>query len=171
MELAAVPGVPLLERSEELARIESALARARTGRGSFVVIEGPAGIGKTAVLLAARTAAAGQDMRVLRSRGAELERDFAFGVVRQLFEPVLAEAAPAERADWLQGAAGVAAGLLDSRAASAARRPREASIPRSRSCMGSTGCAPIKRPSARSASSSTTRIGPTGRRCATWPSC
>jgi DNA-binding CsgD family transcriptional regulator len=113
MELAAVPGVPLLERSEELARIESALARARTGRGSFLVIEGPAGIGKTAVLSAARTAAAGRDMRVLRSRGAELERDFAFGVVRQLFEPVLAEAAAGERADWLQGAAGVAAGLLN----------------------------------------------------------
>ena len=31
-------------------------------------------------------------MRVLRSRGTELERDFAFGVVRQLFEPPLAEA-------------------------------------------------------------------------------
>ena len=108
-----MPGFPLLERSEELARIESAFARARTGRGSFLVIEGPAGIGKTAVLSAARAAAAGQEMRVLRSRGAELERDFAFGVVRQLFEPVLAEAAPAERADWLQGAAGVAAGLLN----------------------------------------------------------
>jgi len=110
---AEVPELALLERSEELARIESALARARTGRGSFLVIEGPAGIGKTAVLSAARTAAAGRDMRVLRSRGAELERDFAFGVVRQLFEPVLAEAAAGERADWLQGAAGVAAGLLN----------------------------------------------------------
>ena len=172
MELAAVPGVPLLERSEELARIESALARARTGRGSFLVIEGPAGIGKTAVLSAARAAAAGQDMRVLRSRGAELERDFAFGVVRQLFEPVLAEAAPAERADWLQGAAGVAAGLLELPGGAARQRGLgEASIPRSRSCTASTGCAPISRPSARSASSSTTRTGPTGRRCATSRSC
>ncbi len=113
MERAASPGVSLLERSEELARIESALARSRAGHGAFVVIEGPAGIGKTAVLAAARTVAAAEDMRVLRSRGAELERDFAFGVVRQLFEPVLAEASDAERADWLQGAAGVAAGLLD----------------------------------------------------------
>jgi GNAT superfamily N-acetyltransferase len=92
MELAAAPGVPLLERSEELARIESALARARTGQGAFLVLEGPAGIGKTAVLSAARAAAAGQDTRVLRSRGAELEREFAFGVVRQFFEPVLASA-------------------------------------------------------------------------------
>ena len=49
-------------------------------------------------------------MRVLRSRGTELERDFAFGVARQLFEPPLVSAAEDERAD-LHGAAGVAAGL------------------------------------------------------------
>jgi DNA-binding CsgD family transcriptional regulator len=109
-EVAAV--AQLLERSEELARIESALAEARAGRGTFVVIEGPAGIGKTALLAAARTAAAHGGMRVLRSRGTELERDFAFGVVRQLFEPPLAEASELERVDLLEAAAGVAAGLL-----------------------------------------------------------
>ncbi len=103
---------PLLERNEELAWIESALADARRGRGRFVVVEGPAGIGKTALLAAARTTAAEGGMRVLRSRGTELERDFAFGVVRQLFEPSLVEASELERADLLQGAAGVAAGLL-----------------------------------------------------------
>ena len=102
----------LLDRSKELARIESALAEARSGRGRLVVVEGPAGIGKTALLAAARTAAADRGMRVLRSRGTELEREFAFGVVRQLFEPALAEASQLERADLLQGAAGVAAGLL-----------------------------------------------------------
>src|SRR5215207_8415334 len=102
----------LLERSAELARIQSALAHARSGRGTFVVIEGPAGIGKTALLAAARTAAASDGMHVLRSRGTELERDFAFGVVRQLFEPPLADASEAERADLLAAAAGVAAGLL-----------------------------------------------------------
>src|SRR5207247_11033089 len=42
----------------------------------------------------------------------ELERDFAYGVVRQLFEPSLVEASELERAELLQGAAGVAAGLL-----------------------------------------------------------
>ena len=91
MKEAAATG-QLLERSEELARIESALAEARSGRGTFVVVEGPAGIGKTALLAAARAAAAEGGMRVLRSRGTELERDFAFGVVRQLFEPPLVEA-------------------------------------------------------------------------------
>ncbi|MFL5931138.1 MAG: helix-turn-helix transcriptional regulator [Gaiellaceae bacterium] len=102
----------LLERSQELARIQSALADARSGHGTFVVVEGPAGIGKTALLAAARTAAASDGMHVLRSRGTELERDFAFGVVRQLFEPPLAAASEVERADLLGAAAGVAAGLL-----------------------------------------------------------
>jgi DNA-binding CsgD family transcriptional regulator len=111
MKVAAATG-PLLERNEELARIESALAEARTERGRFLVIEGPAGIGKTALLAAARTAASEGGMRVLRSRGTELERDFAFGVVRQLFEPSLVEASELERADLLQGAAGIAASLL-----------------------------------------------------------
>ena len=103
---------PLLERSEELARIASALTEASSGRGTFLVIEGPAGIGKTALLDAARAAASGGGMRVLRSHGTELERDFAFGVVRQLFEPALADASESERSDLLRGAAGIAAGLL-----------------------------------------------------------
>jgi DNA-binding CsgD family transcriptional regulator/tetratricopeptide (TPR) repeat protein len=111
MNWAAAKG-PLLERSAELARMEAALGEARLGRGRFVVIEGPAGIGKTAVLAAARAAAAESGMRVLRSRGTELEREFAFGVVRQLVEPALAEASELERAELLQSTAGVAAALL-----------------------------------------------------------
>ena len=46
-------------------------------------------------------------MRVLRSRGSDLERDFAFGVARQIFEPPLAAASNAERTEVLQAAAGV----------------------------------------------------------------
>jgi DNA-binding CsgD family transcriptional regulator len=111
---------PLLERRQELARIESALEDACAGGGRFVVVEGPAGIGKTALLAAARTAAVDHGMRVLRSRGAELERDFAFGVVRQLFEPALAEASELERADLMQGGAGAAVALLSLPGTSAA---------------------------------------------------
>jgi DNA-binding CsgD family transcriptional regulator len=108
----ALPVESLLERRGELKRIESALAQARAGRGTFVVIEGPAGIGKTALLATARTAAAHGGMRVLRSRGTELEREFAFGVVRQLFEPALAELSESERAAMVQAGGGPAAGLL-----------------------------------------------------------
>jgi DNA-binding CsgD family transcriptional regulator len=105
-------GKSLLERRQELARIESALEDACSGGGRFVVVEGPAGIGKTALLAAARTSAVDHGMRVLRARGAELEREFAFGVVRQLFEPALAEGSELERADLMQGGAGAAAALL-----------------------------------------------------------
>jgi DNA-binding CsgD family transcriptional regulator len=103
---------PLLERSAELARIDAALDEARRGRGRFLVIEGPAGIGKTALLADARTVAAEAEMCVLRSRGTELEREFAFGVVRQLVEPPLAEASELDRAELLQSSAGDAAILL-----------------------------------------------------------
>jgi DNA-binding CsgD family transcriptional regulator len=103
---------PLLERSAELARIEAALGEARQGRGRFLVIEGPAGIGKTALLAAARAAASDAGMCVLRSRGTELEREFGFGVVRQLVEPPLAEATAPERAELLHSTAGMAASLL-----------------------------------------------------------
>src|SRR5262245_54806788 len=107
MSAAPTIGVPLLERTGELARIESVLDQARVGRGGLVVVEGPAGIGKTALLAAARAAAQTAGMRVLRSRGAQLEREFAFGIARQLFEPSLAEASETERADLLQGPAGL----------------------------------------------------------------
>ena len=172
MKEAAATG-QLLERSEELARIESALGEARTGRGTFVVIEGPAGIGKTALLAAARTAAADGGMRVLRARGTELERDFAFGVVRQLFEPPLAEASELERADLLH-ARGRRRGRPPRASGRTARRrprPRQASIPRSRSSTASTGCARTWPPPVRSAWSSTTRTGQTPRPSATWRSC
>ena len=77
-----------------------------------MVVEGPAGIGKTSLLPAARTVAAESGMRVLRSRATEVEREFPFGIVRQLFEPTLIEASKSERAELLEGAAGIAAGLL-----------------------------------------------------------
>ena len=89
---AAATTEPLLERGAELARIESALAEARAGRGRFLVLEGPAGIGKTALLAAARRRRRRAACACFVRAGAELERDFAFGVVRQLFEPLLDEA-------------------------------------------------------------------------------
>jgi hypothetical protein len=66
-------------------------------------------VGKTALLAAGREAADSAGMRVLRSRCAELEREFAFGVVRQLLDPVL-RGGGAE--GLLTGPAGVAASLL-----------------------------------------------------------
>jgi DNA-binding CsgD family transcriptional regulator len=109
---AASAGADVLERDAELARIEAAVARAREGHGSLLVVEGPAGIGKSALIGAARAVSDAAGARTLRARGGELERDFAFGVVRQLLEPALAEVPARARDDLLQGPAGVAVRLL-----------------------------------------------------------
>jgi hypothetical protein len=52
-------------------------------------------------------------LRVLGARGSELEREFADGMVRQLFEPILAAASEAMRDELLAGAAGQAAVLFE----------------------------------------------------------
>ena len=94
----------LLERDRELESLRAALAEAAGGEGRLALVEGPAGIGKTRLLAELRLAAEEEDgNRVLSARGSELEREFPFGVVRQLFEPALADDDVRER--WLAGAA------------------------------------------------------------------
>jgi DNA-binding CsgD family transcriptional regulator len=104
---------PLLEREGELAALHAAVDSARRGDGRLVVIEGAAGIGKTRLLAEVRSLAAEFD--VLTARAGELESDFAFGIVRQLFEPVFAAARPADRDELLSGAAAPASRLFASR--------------------------------------------------------
>src|ERR1700752_2248391 len=103
---------PLLEREGELAVLGGLLADAGGGPGRRVVVEGPAGIGKTRLLEAARDAAAGLGMSALFARGGELERDFAFGVVRQLCEPALSAAEDQRRSELLSGAAALAESVI-----------------------------------------------------------
>src|SRR6187549_3393181 len=101
------PDEVLLERDVELGTLGALVDAARLGEGSLVVIEGTAGIGKTRLLAEARRRA-GEDMRVLSARGGEYEADFPFGVVRQLFEPLLATVSADVRAELLAGAATLA---------------------------------------------------------------
>jgi DNA-binding CsgD family transcriptional regulator len=101
--------VVLFEREQELAAADAVLRH-----GGVLVVEGGAGIGKTALLEAACRRAAEGGREVLRGRGSELETEFAFGVVRQLFERFLLSAGPAERAGLLAGPAGPARLLLES---------------------------------------------------------
>ncbi|MGI5380744.1 ATP-binding protein [Streptomyces sp. CA-251387] len=102
----------LLERREELETLGEVVDALGKGAGRFVVVEGPAGIGKTRLLAAARTYGKLAGVHVIAARGTELEQDFAFGVVRQLIEPTLVRADEAERAEFLSGAAVQAAGLF-----------------------------------------------------------
>lgn len=76
----------LFERDLELGLIEGLVQRASDGAGGAVFIEGQAGVGKTELLRAAGKFGSAAGLRVLRGRGTELDRGFAYGVVRQLFE-------------------------------------------------------------------------------------
>src|SRR5437763_2063400 len=97
----------LLEREAELAALDAMLDTARLGDGRLVVVEGSAGIGKTRLLAEVRALAQAGEFGVLSARGGELEGEFAFGIVRQLFEAPLAAATPELRAELLSGAAGL----------------------------------------------------------------
>ncbi|ETK32818.1 helix-turn-helix transcriptional regulator [Microbispora sp. ATCC PTA-5024] len=105
-------GWDLVERDVELASLEEMVRGLSASAGGAAVLAGPAGIGKTRLLTEMRPIAERAGARVLYARGSELEREFAFGVVRQLFEPVLVEAGPRERARLLAGEAERAALLL-----------------------------------------------------------
>ena len=52
-------------------------------------------------------------MEVLSARGLDLEREFAFGVARQLFEGLVARARPDRQAELLAGAAALVRPLFD----------------------------------------------------------
>src|SRR4051812_28818930 len=106
------PRTGLLERERELAAIARLCASARDGAGRALLIEGPAGIGKSRLLAAARAEADIAGLRVLSARASELESGICFGVARQLFEPVLAAATADERASLLSGAAALAEPVL-----------------------------------------------------------
>lgn len=102
----------LLERERELAELDAMVAETCGGDGRFMVIEAAAGIGKTRLLLAARERGLASDMHVLTARATELERNFPFALVRQLFEPSLLALEPSARETLFEGAAGAARGAL-----------------------------------------------------------
>ncbi|MEY2425152.1 MAG: hypothetical protein QOI61_724 [Actinomycetota bacterium] len=71
-------------REESVAQLAGALDQAREGRPRVVLVEGPAGIGKTALLRAFRDEALTGETVVLRASGEETERSLAYGVLDQL---------------------------------------------------------------------------------------
>ena len=103
----ATAGV-LLERERELETLRDGVDRACAGEGTLLLIEGPAGAGKTVLAREARAAAERARMMPLEARGSELEQPFAFGVVRQLLEPVISKEPEADRSvrrrRWSRGA-------------------------------------------------------------------
>ena len=102
----------LLERDRELEVATAAIARALARAGGVLLIEGPPGVGKSKLMAAIRTTARKSALTVLEARGAALEHEFAFGVVRQLFERVAMPGRVENPEALFAGAAGMAATLL-----------------------------------------------------------
>ena len=102
----------LIERVAELDALERAVADLADGTGGIVVLEAPAGFGKSALLEHAARLAADAGCLVRRAAPAPHERRFPFGVVRTLLESPLREVPPSERSAILAGAAAPAGALL-----------------------------------------------------------
>lgn len=94
----------LRERERELTELNAAVGDVEFGGGRAVAIEGSAGLGKTRLLREARTAGLDAGLEILSARATELEQDFPFSLVRQLYEPRLSHLSASELETLLEGA-------------------------------------------------------------------
>ncbi|MET7475982.1 BTAD domain-containing putative transcriptional regulator [Streptomyces sp. NPDC005648] len=98
---------PLVDRDPQLAELRDTLRSALDGSPRVVLVEGPAGIGKSRLLGEVCEAAAGQGILTLTARGSQREKDYGYGAVRQLFERVVGDGE-----ESLLGGPAVAAGAV-----------------------------------------------------------
>lgn len=129
----------LLEREAELRALTDACAQADAGRSAVVVVRGPAGCGRTALL---RELVGRRRGGCVTSRGPALERGFAFAAVLRLLQPrpggvaPVDDATPAVVRELLRTGrtpeagehASAVAGCVDLLAAAAARAPLAAVV-------------------------------------------
>ncbi len=78
----------LVGRAGELGRIRALLDRARAGRGGALVLEGPPGVGKSALLRALEA----PDLQLLSTTGVESEIGLPFAGLAELVAPLLGHA-------------------------------------------------------------------------------
>jgi len=81
----------LIGRDDELARLTRLVADVAQGRGHALVVRGAAGIGKSALLEATRSAAGKRGVRVLSVAGVESETELAFSGLHDLLDPVICD--------------------------------------------------------------------------------
>src|SRR6266540_1989846 len=74
-------------RAEERARIERLFAAAGSGRGGALVVRGEAGVGKTALI--ERAVSAAERFRVLHAGGVESEAELPFAALHELVHPIV----------------------------------------------------------------------------------
>ena len=110
MGTRAEPKPAFLNRQRERAALDGLLGDLRSGRGRALVVQGEAGVGKSA-LLEYMVGAAAADMQVVRAAGVESEMELAFAGLHLLCAPLLGrlENLPGPQRDAL----GVAFGLRE----------------------------------------------------------
>ncbi|MEV6910219.1 AAA family ATPase [Amycolatopsis sp. NPDC051071] len=98
----------ILEREEDLGRCSAVLESVRTRAGATVVIEGPAGIGKSELVARVCAEAAARGIVPLAVRGNQRDRTLAFGAARTLLARWVAGRPVREQKTLFAGAAALA---------------------------------------------------------------
>jgi DNA-binding CsgD family transcriptional regulator len=111
VELGSAAPAGLLERERELATAREWLDGVSAGRGGMLLIEAPAGLGKSS-LIEQISGLAADEFFVLSGAGREVEQELGWGVARSLFEPWVLRISPDERDDLLSGPAASASLLF-----------------------------------------------------------
>lgn len=101
----------LVEREGELAAVTRALDDLCDGRGSAIIVDGEAGLGKSRLLAEAATLAASRPVQLLRARAGRNDRDLPAAVLTRLISPYLARH-PDSREQLFSGTARLARPLL-----------------------------------------------------------
>ncbi|MEU6402360.1 AAA family ATPase [Streptomyces sp. NPDC046985] len=115
----AAASASLRERDEEITAVVRAVDALRAdvaSPGGLLVLQGDAGLGKTALLTETRRIAEERGCTVWAARGGEILRSVPFHVVRQLLQPALLSMLPDEARDYLgdwYGIAGPALGIAE----------------------------------------------------------
>src|SRR3954452_21705788 len=110
--VTASDAAPLIERAVEIEVLDGVVRSLAEGEGGVVVLDAPAGLGKTALLEHAALTAAEAGCLVRRADPGPLERHFPFGVARALIQAPRRDAAEEDSAQLLDGAAAPAGTLL-----------------------------------------------------------
>ncbi|HEY0717194.1 MAG TPA: BREX system ATP-binding domain-containing protein [Streptosporangiaceae bacterium] len=84
----------LLGRDDERAALAAALQQAAAGHGSAMLLRGPPGAGKTALLAEAQQLALRRGLKVLSCNGVRAESHLPFAALHQLLRPVAPETRP-----------------------------------------------------------------------------
>src|SRR5260370_12853428 len=107
---ADVEAKRLLGREREMAVLERLLAVAREDSGAVLVVHGEPGVGKTALLDAAKVAAS--DFRVIKTAGVDGDMAVDYAALQQLCLPLLGllDRLPTPQSDALAVAFGLQAG-------------------------------------------------------------